>query len=526
VGFSEQIVNKRMWVQKNSTVLILAGIFLLAAIFRLWHLSTLPPGLHPDEAANGLDIFRMFDHHDLRPLYDTNGPREALFFYLQAIFVGTIGNTVLALRLAPALLGTLAIVFMYLWARAWFGQRTALIAAFLLAITPWAVTITRDGFRASMLELFVPLVLWLYTKAFQTGRLRWFLGAGFFLGLGMYTYLAWRLFPLALVAAALYVLIWRRDFARRWWHLAAWSLVGFVIALVPMGLYGIHHFDELSARSGGVSFLNKDLNHGHPLQTLADNTLKTALMFNLHGDENYRQNLGGQPELNIFVGIMFILGILLALSRLKDLRYFALLAVFVVMLLPEALTAEGIPHALRAIGALDATLVLAAVGISYLIDQWYGVFPANQVARSTGLAAILVLLGLSAYQGYAQYYIAWAHSPQTYAAYSHDMAEIGYYLNARSFAGRRFAVVDGYSDKTVQYLTHYHEQSDYTRLDPQDIAAATKAPGAKEFVIGEEFKNQAIPILRAKFPKGQLSPHYSGAVNYDKELFTVYTVSQ
>src|SRR5205823_2107137 len=136
-----------------------------------------------------------------------------------------------------------------------------------------------------------------------------------------------------------------------------------------------------NARASGTSFLNRDLNHGKPVETLVDNVLKTAGMFNFHGDENYRHNLGGQPELNIFTGAMFVLGLLICVANLRRLPYFALLAVFGVMLLPEVLTAEGIPHSLRAIGALPACAVLAALGVSYLLDRWYAVFPINSTAR-------------------------------------------------------------------------------------------------------------------------------------------------
>ena len=71
-------------------------VIALAIFFRFYKLNTLPPGLHPDEAANGLDIFRILENHDWRIIYNTNGPREALFFYLQAIFVYFMGNTILA----------------------------------------------------------------------------------------------------------------------------------------------------------------------------------------------------------------------------------------------------------------------------------------------------------------------------------------------------------------------------------------------------------------------------------------------
>src|SRR5688572_12046498 len=112
------------WVIRHRTGLAVLLIMLTAVFFRFWALDRLPPGLHPDEAANGLDVFRIGEG-DLRVLYNTNGPREALFFYLQGIFVWLLGNSVLALRLAPALIGTAAVGLTYLWVKEWWSRRTA-----------------------------------------------------------------------------------------------------------------------------------------------------------------------------------------------------------------------------------------------------------------------------------------------------------------------------------------------------------------------------------------------------------------
>jgi hypothetical protein len=245
-------------------------------------------------------------------------------------------------------------------------------------------------------------------------------------------------------------------------------------------------------------------------------------MFNFHGDENYRQNLGGQPEFNIFIGVMFVLGVLLSLVQIGRPKYFALLATFGVMLLPEALTAEGIPHALRAIGALTPAVLLAAVGIDYLLKRWNDVFPINSAARVAGSAAVIVLLLLSAYQGYTQYFVAWANAPETAQAYSADSVAAANYINSSPSNIKKYALVDGYSDKTVYYITHYH--STYTRLDPKDIDSIPEDKQAKEFIIAEGFKEQSLKKLHIKYPKGQLSPHFSSSG--DTELFTVYSVSQ
>ena len=509
----------RDWIKRHWVALTLGGIVLLAAFFRFYQLNSLPPGLHPDEAANGLDIFRMIDHHDFRPLYNTNGPREALFFYLQAIFVLIMGNTVLALRMAPALIGTLEVITVYLWIRSWFGQKAALLAAFLMAITPWALYITRDGFRASMTPLVVTGTLWAYTRAIQTGK-RWrFIVAGLIFGSGFYTYLAFRLFPLALIAIVAYSIIWHRDWIRQWWRGVALSLVATAVVLLPMGIFAIHNYQDVLGARSSVSITNPGLNHGHLLSTFLSVVGKTALMFNIHGDDNYRQNLGGQPELSVYVGIMFIFGILVAIARFKQLRYLALLAVFATMLLPEVLTAEGIPHALRAIGALAPALALAAVGIEETLKIWYGVFPLNSAARTLAIGTVLLLLALTADLSYQQYFVAWAGSTETYEAYSEDMVKVADLLNHDSFKGPHYAVVDGYSIKTVEYLTHNH--STYTRLDPADIAKLPTG-GAKQFVIERSFKDDAIKQLKAHLPGGVVQPHYGFG---NREIYYVYQVN-
>lgn len=508
------------FVRTHRWQLGVAGVLLLAAFFRYWRLDSLPPGLHPDEAANGLDIFRITEQHDLRPFYSTNGGREALFFYLQAIGVKLLGNTTLALRVAPALIGTLACGALYLWIKSWFGKREALMAALLMAVTPWAVTISRDGFRAGMVALMVPLTIWLYTKAFQTGKVWWYVAAGVSLGAGFYTYIAFRLFPLILVSAFGFLLFWRRALLKRWAAGIAVSLVAMGVTLLPLALYTTTHFNDVVSRSGGVSFTNPSLNHGHPLQTLGENIVTTALMFNFKGDNNYRQNLGGQPELNIFVGAMFLLGILVCLVHLKRLRYCALLLTFGVMLLPEVLTAEGLPHALRAIGALPPTIGLAAVGIGYLLDRWYGVFPLNKAAQFAGQAAIALLLSLSVYHGYVQYFVAWANSQETYDAYAEDISVLADYYLDTPFPGERYAVSGTYGLQALEYLTHNHVR--YIQIDPKKLPKLPVTAGAKEFSTLEGDKDKVLTQLKAQYPKGRVTPHYSSFSG--NELFVTYTV--
>lgn len=511
----------KRWIYQHRVGLLLALILAIAAFMRLYQLDSLPPGLHPDEAANGLDIFKILEEKDFQPFYERNGGRESLFFFLQSIGVSIFGNTIFALRIAPALIGVASVLAVYLWTASWFRRRTALIAALLMAVTPWGVIISRDGFRAGMVALMIPLTLWLFTKAFQTRKNLYFVLAGVSFGAGFYTYIAYRMFPLALLAMGLFVLIWRRKWLASWWKKLAIAAIATVVVLLPLGWYAVENPDAIAGRPGGVSVFNPDLNKGDLIGTLTDTTVKTALMFNIHGDENYRHNMGGEPQFNIFVGIMFILGIFVAIARIKRLQYFGLLMVFGAMLLPAVLTAEGIPHALRSIGSLAPGLVLAAVGTNFLLARWQAVFPLNSVARTSGTAAIVLLLGLSVYHGYATYFSAWASAPETHKAYSEENVALANYYNNNAPQGKRYVVAGAYTLQTVEYLTH--NKSSYSQIDPPQVDAIPLEAGQeKEFAIFSYEKEKLLSRLQLKFPNGKVSPHYS-AFSGD-ELFIIYRV--
>jgi len=488
---------------------ILLGLVLLVAIFfRFYKLNVLPPGLHPDEAANGLDIFRILHHHDLRIVYATNGPREALFFYLQAIFVALIGNTILALRIAPAIIGVAAVFVTYLWAKDWFGRRVGLLAGFIFAINVWAITVTRDGFRASMTPLMVALVLFLGGRAVSRGKRVWFVLTGVVLGLGTYTYTAFDSLMGALLLMLIFLLITRRDWVRKNLANIGLALGIFAIIFAPLAIFTARNPGQSPlARTSGTSFLNKGLNGGNPLKTLYNDTTKTLLEFNWHGDENPRQNTPGEPMLDAFIGIMFLIGLVVAFTHFNKPKYFALLAVFGTMLLPGILSAEGIPHGLRTLGAAPAAFVLAALGINYILKGWYKTFPINSPARLVGLYLILLLLCLSTIKSYKQYFIAWAQDPRTFEAYSEDAVSAANYLNSHVQAQTSY-YIDGssYTLKTVDYLTY--NKSSYQPIDFNQLQALPLKGDKKVIIVmsqgSPEANKQAIDTLSAKFLNGKL----------------------
>lgn len=515
--------SNQTFLKKYLPWILFGLIILIAVFFRFYKLNSLPPGLHPDEAANGLDIFRILENKDYRIIYNTNGPREALFFYLQAVFVYFMGNTILALRMAPALFGVVSVVAIFFATKEWANRRTALITAFLFAISPWVVIIQRDGFRASMVPLFIALVMLFAAKAYKKGKVLNYILAAVFLGLGFYTYTAFSMILAALVFGLGYLFVLRRNWLKENWQKLLLSLLVFGVVMTPLLITTIKDPGGSTARAGGTSFLNKDLNNGQPVQTFLSGTAKSLLQYNYAGDQNNRHNLSGQPLLNMFVGIMFVLGLVIAFYNFKRPRYALLLAIFGAMLLPELLTAEGLPHGLRAIGTAVPVFILAGMGTNYLLFVWYRTFPVNKLARLTGLGVILLLLALSLVQSYRQYFVAWAQDTKTYEAYNEGSVAIANYLIANPSSGRQnYIVMGGYEANPIQYLTH--NKAKYQLLSQKELKDLPINQSKILVVVPAGSESASLlQDMKAKYPEGKSKEIRSSFS--DKLLFTVYEVN-
>src|SRR3989344_5603069 len=89
-------------------------IIIVAAVFRLQSITSIPPGLYPDEAMNGNNAIQALETGNFKVFYPENNGREGLFINLQAISLKIFGNEPWALRIVSAIFGTLTILGIYL----------------------------------------------------------------------------------------------------------------------------------------------------------------------------------------------------------------------------------------------------------------------------------------------------------------------------------------------------------------------------------------------------------------------------
>ena len=100
---------------------ILFALALACGVLRFYRLSELPPALHPDEAAHGVDALNVLQgKHAV--FFPANMGREGMVVYLIASTTSLWGRTIQAIRLPTALAST-ATVFVVFWlGRLLFGK--------------------------------------------------------------------------------------------------------------------------------------------------------------------------------------------------------------------------------------------------------------------------------------------------------------------------------------------------------------------------------------------------------------------
>ena len=155
-----ETVAARLGVVARSEAFLVSALTGVAALLRLIELTGIPGGLHGDEAVAGLEAQRVL-HDGSIGLYSrlaAGQPTGPL--YLDALSVKLFGNTALAVRLVPALLGTLTIPLLYVVVRRSLGRQLAALAALLFAVMQWHIHFARIGF---------PLEAWPLVAVAATG---------------------------------------------------------------------------------------------------------------------------------------------------------------------------------------------------------------------------------------------------------------------------------------------------------------------------------------------------------------------
>ncbi len=419
------------------TVIICGALF-----FRSYHISSIPSGLYPDEAVNAVDALGAINSGHYKLFYPNNYGREGLFINLQALSLKTFGYTIAALKLWSIIFGTLAVLGIYLLGRELFHRRgAALLAAFFIATSYWAINFSRIGFRAIMTSFLMSFAFFFLFKGLRTRRYLDFALSGLCIGLGLHTYIAFRLTPLILVALLPFLMLSYENFLKRYWKQGLiFALFAFIAAAPMLYHFFIAHPEDFASRSTAISVFSPEINHGNLPGTLLKTFGLSLLKYNFWGDQNWRHNYPPYPILDPITGFFFLGAFLFLISQTvaligRRLRYHDrdirlvrnvfLLGSFFIMLMPEFLTSEGLPHALRAIGTQIPVFLIAGLGAFWLYQR---ILRSSSQSKTVLLSLFFITLGLSATINLTKYFVFFANSPDQRGAFNEDYTNMATYL--------------------------------------------------------------------------------------------------
>ncbi len=171
---------------------VLVGVLILTLALRVYALDS--KSLSFDElysvfvARHALsDITSLIREHDTHP---------PLYYAMLRLWMATVGGSEVALRLLSVLAGTIMVLLTYLLAARLASPAVGLVAAFLVAVSPFHVQATQEARMYPWLGVWIWAGAWALIKWLDEDRLRWLVIYGLTTLLGLYThYLAFFVLP-------------------------------------------------------------------------------------------------------------------------------------------------------------------------------------------------------------------------------------------------------------------------------------------------------------------------------------------
>ncbi len=512
--------------------LLVAAVVALTLFFRLYHLSQVPLEMTSDHAEKLMDVW------DIRNgiysiFFPRNTGREPLYIHLSAFMAGFTGISFLTIKIVAVLGGLAMLPYLYLLGKELGSERIGLLAVAFAGIAYWPNVIERFGLRISFYPLFVAPTLYYLIRGLRLQRRNDFILAGLALGLGLNGYTPFRIMPIAVVVIVTVYLLHKRNKqivkqTLLWLGLLALTSL---MLFIPLARYATEHPDVFGYRAfSRLGSVERPL-PGPIWQLFLGNLWNALKEFNWNNGNIWVHSIPNRPALDVVAGALFLLGALLVLARYVRSRHWADLTLLLAVPLTQmpsilslAFPAEN-PSMNRTAGAIVPVFLLVGIGLDGLMTG-LGRRPEPvegsgkwRRAIAWGLAGILLVL--SSIQNYD---LVFRQYNEQYAGGAWNTSEMGAVM-------KEFMHTQGPSDNV--WIVPYPFWVD-TRLPPiwagvpgRDMAIprdklmdTVGVPGPKLFMVAID-DTQALNLLQALYPQGQLDRYSSALPQHD---FWIYTV--
>lgn len=484
----------KKYIKVHKYFLLLFFIILLSALLRFVSLGSHPPSLTWDEVAIGYNAYsigidgkdeygKMLPYQYFESFGDFKPP---LAIYLDVLPVKFFGLTPFAVRFPSALCGVLSVLMTYFLTKRIFENSSkkevlALVSAFILAVSPWHIMLSRGMFEANIATFFLIGGVWAYLSAMQGKKWHLFLASIFFVA-SIYT------FNSARIVAPLLVALLSLRYIKTLWENKIYSVAAGVLGLVLfLPILPFLLSDQASLRFHEVNIFtdptpiitsNQEIvnDSGEMWSKLLHNwRVVYALSFIDHyfdhfnpsylfitGDENPKFSIQDVGQMYLWDLPFFIIGILF-LFRKREGEWWLIPLWLIIGLIPAG-TARETPHALRTEAALPTFQILIAYGVVKIMDQ-VKLIKVKKHYRYAFVMIPIFLLLLNIFYFQFQY---WQTYPVRFSReWQYGYEESIHFVNTNKDKYNKFYITEELGRGYIYYLF-------YMNISPQDFRNTAK----------------------------------------------------
>jgi 4-amino-4-deoxy-L-arabinose transferase-like glycosyltransferase len=405
--------------------LALFAILLFATVTRLIALGSTPPSLNWDEVSHGYNAYSILQNGT-----DEWGERFPIIFraygdyklpvyiYLTAISERIFGINEFAVRLPGALAGIVSVIFTYLLSNKVVKNKSiALLAALLIAISPWSFFLSRGAFEANVALTLIISGVYYWLIGVERKNKMIILGV-MLLGLSVWTYNSARLFvPLLLFAGHVVYLKDLKGLLKSRLLVSGYLLLT-IFFFLPMfyqllNPIGSARYDAVKIlEAGAISRIEEQRNMSQLPEIIEKIAFNKVVYFSqvflgnyiqyfspeflfLSGGSHYQFSIPGRGLLYIVTFPFLVIGVLFVLKRSSlDKEYRLVLIWLFVAPIAASVTREQM-HVLRSIVMLPIPVFLIAIGF------WEFV---RRLQRVRVVFSVFIILLLLSFFDYARVY--------------------------------------------------------------------------------------------------------------------------
>ncbi len=308
----------REYFSDNTAIIIL---MILTVLLRFPFLNQFFAGLQNDEAHNFLDTLDVL-RGIIKSPFGSSFDLANLTRFLIAPFVYIFGANFTAAKGATTLTSTLCIYFFYRWCRLYFGVGASLLASSFFSFCWWDLFFSRSLLENIFTNCFEVLAFFFLSKAVREGGKWNFAWSGICLAISVLTYTSGRLVPvIAVFVIIVYWLLGKRKFPKFFVKEIVFLSIFFLWMIGPYLVFIYHKPDELYGRAARLNIIELVMQKHAYLMPL-ERVLSTfyTFLFPNNPAVDLRFGLTSVPCLDPFLGLFFLLGVVLAVYFLRQWR--------------------------------------------------------------------------------------------------------------------------------------------------------------------------------------------------------------